>query len=103
MKLRSPELPDDLVASWSYFLEKVPSWLWTDHTAKTIGGKITKNEIGLRLLERCNEIKTKLGDHYTENPLAPPPEKKAKHGGDPKAFEKWIRWMQDKHKKDGRF
>ena len=34
MKLRSPELPDDLVASWSYFIEKVPSWLWTDHTAK---------------------------------------------------------------------
>ena len=76
MKLRSPPLPEELDCSWTYFLEKCPSWLWEDHTAKGIAGKLIKNHIGERFLERIDQIKNDLGEHYKTNPLKPPPAKK---------------------------
>ena len=42
-------------------------------------------------MDALNDVKTKLGEHYRENPLRPPPKKKAKKGGDPEAFHEWIR------------
>ena len=39
------------------------------------------------------DIQHELGDHYKVNPLNPPEPKKAKKGGDPEAFHKWIRDM----------
>ena len=48
MKIRSPALPDDVAATWDYFLEKVPFWLWADHTAKDVGGVLVRNVIGER-------------------------------------------------------
>ena len=51
----------------------------------------------LRFLDRMTEIKESLGEHYKPNPLNPPEEKKAKKGGDPAAFHKWLRSMLKRH------
>ena len=45
------------------------------------------------------KLKKDLGDHYTENPLEEPPEKKLKQGGNPEAFAEWIRVMVKDHGK----
>ena len=48
--MRSPASPDDIVAIWDYFLDKVPFWLWDDHTVRNSGGSLIQNVIGERFI-----------------------------------------------------
>jgi hypothetical protein len=93
MKLRSPPLPVELEVTWAYFLEKIPDWLWKRYVVKNVSGAIIKNQIGEKVLEHMARIQEALGEHFKPNPLKPPPEKKKKVGGDPEAFNRWIRTM----------
>ena len=93
MKLRSPPLPHHLEVTWAYFLEKIPDWLWKRYVGKNISGEVIKNNIGEKLLEHIKRIQDELGEHFKPNPLKPPPEKKAKVGGDPESFNRWVRTM----------
>ena len=112
MKLRAPPLPIDLEASWDYFLETLPDWLWARYTTKNIGvstgtaakaapGKVVKNHIGERLITMMKDVQTNLGDHYVRNPCKPEPApKKTKLGGNPEAFNEWMQsWLNVDRKK----
>ena len=58
MRLRSPALPPAQAATWDYFMDKVPDWLWERYTERIGGAKknatIVKNSIGQSFL--CMEI-----------------------------------------------
>ena len=47
MKLRSPQLPDDIEAIWDYFLDKLPDWLWRKYTRSDNLKKIVSSVDGI--------------------------------------------------------
>ena len=81
VKLRSPALPEELEANWKYFLQTFPDRARAEWALAT--GKWFHNElIG---------VQNALGKHYFQNPSLPSKKPRADSGGDPLAFETWMR------------
>ena len=99
MKLRSPPLREDLEALWDFILTEAPQWLFNERVMKDIRGKVSSNNMGSYIENEFRKIRQGLGEHYRENPLNPPKEKKAKLGGDPDAFSAWLRKLLKQHMK----
>ena len=97
MKLRSPPLPEDLQATWPFFIEHIPDWLFIKHTRISTGGDVLNNWIGEQLVQTFANIQEALGEHFLPNPLKPPP-KHIKLGGNPAAFHAWVRDMLTKNR-----
>lgn len=81
LKLRAPPLPDELQAVWNRFREDYPVRLRAQYGVK----------LGKVLLTNLAMVLNDLGQYALENPALKSKKPRAVSGGDPKAFEVFLR------------
>ena len=81
LKLRAPPLPDELQAVWHRFREDYPMRLRGEFGQK----------LGVVLLTNLSVVLIDLGQYALQNPALKSKKPRAVSGGDPKAFENFLR------------
>ena len=81
LKLRAPPLPEDLEAIWETFRQDQPRRLREKYGVK----------LGAVLIDRLRHVLEELGSHAVMNPALPSKKPRVAKGGNPKAFELFVR------------
>ena len=81
IKMRAPELPIELEANWTVFIDQFPRRLREVYGPKT----------GAYLLARLARILDDLGKYAVSDPALPNKKTRSASEGDPTAFEKFLR------------
>ena len=95
LQKRAPQLPVDLEAIWSDFINEFPDWWIQNH--KILNG----NTGGSKFLKKLKSIVEKLGRHCLKDPHKKNSKPRSKKEGDADAFANWMRACIDEMKEEG--
>ena len=95
LQKRAPQLPVDLEAIWSDFINEFPDWWIQNH--KILNG----NTGGSKFLKKLRSIVESLGRNCLKDPHKKNSKPRSKKEGDADAFANWMRDCIDEMKEEG--
>ena len=95
LQKRAPQLPVDLEAIWSDFINEFPDWWIQNH--KILNG----NTGGSKFLKKLRSIVESLGKNCLKDPHKKNSKPRSKKEGDADAFANWMRACIEEMKEEG--